>query len=44
MLFERAAAAARAAGQRVVEADAHSVAGLVDAVEAWAASVGDIAD
>ena len=38
------AAAARSAGHRVVEADAHSVAGLVDAIEAWAASVGDIAD
>ena len=37
------AAAARSAGHRVVEADSHSVAGLVDAVEAWAASVGDIA-
>ena len=38
------AAAARSAGHRVVEADSHSVAGLVDAIEAWAASVGDIAD
>ena len=38
------AAAARSAGHRVVEADAHSVAGLVDAIEAWAASVGDLAD
>ena len=38
------AAAARSAGHRVVEADSHSVAGLVDAVEAWAASVGDRPD
>ncbi len=38
------AAAALSAGHRVVEADSHSVAGLVDAVEAWAASFGDLAD
>ena len=32
------AAAARAAGYQVIEADPHSVAGLVDAVECWAAN------